>query len=68
MKQTEQAKIDRKLIDGLGGCAKVAEMLGIDNTNQDGTRFIYSWYRNGIPAKWKLKHKFLIGGNNETND
>lgn len=62
MKKTEQAIKDRKLIDSLGGCAKVAVRLGFDNTNQDGTRFIYSWYKNGIPPKWKLKHDFL---NNE---
>lgn len=59
MKNTAQAIKDRKLIDDLGGCAKVARMLNLDQTSHNGTRFIYSWYKNGIPSKWKLKHSFL---------
>lgn len=61
MKKTQQAIKDRKLIDALGGCANLARLLNLDQENHNGTRFIYSWYKNGIPAKWKLKHDFLRG-------
>lgn len=59
MKQTQHAIKSRELIDTLGGCAAIARRLGFDNTKQEGTRTVYSWYRNGIPSKWQLEHEWL---------
>lgn len=50
---------DQKLIKTLGGCAAVADKLGLEKPA--GTQLVYSWYtRKRIPAKWKLKRPDLF--------
>jgi hypothetical protein len=44
----------RKLIENYGGCARLAELLGLENPK--GTRRIHRWkIRNVIPSVWLVK-------------
>jgi hypothetical protein len=46
------------LIDGLGGPAKVAELLGYDK--HGGTQRVHNWIARGIPPKVKLERPDLF--------
>ena len=59
MKQTDNAIKSRLIIDSNGGCAEVARKLGLDMHKHNGTRLVYSWYRNGIPSKVQLENEWL---------
>ena len=52
-------KTDAQIIDGLGGAAKVAEMLGYDP--EIGTQRVHNWKSRGIPAAVRLKHLDVFG-------
>lgn len=45
---------DRDRIDALGGCTKVAELLGLPR--QGGAQRVSNWKTRGIPAEVKLAH------------
>lgn len=45
---------DRKLIEDLGGPAKVAELLNFPK--QGGTQRVQNWLTRGIPSKVKVEH------------
>ena len=49
---------DVQLIEHLGGCAKVAELLGIDKDG--GTQRVFNWLTRGIPARVKLERPDLF--------
>lgn len=49
---------DKKLIENLGGAAKVAELLGYDK--QGGVQRVHNWMTRGIPPKVKLEHPGLF--------
>lgn len=49
---------DKKLIEGLGGPAKVARLLGYPE--ESGTQRVHNWLSRGIPAKVKLDHPDLF--------
>lgn len=49
---------DKKLIENLGGAAKVAELLGYDK--QGGVQRVHNWMTRGIPPKVKLEHPELF--------
>lgn len=51
-------KTDCEIIDGLGGPAKVAELLGYDKHN--GTQRVHNWTTRGIPPKVKLERPDLF--------
>lgn len=51
-------KTDGEIIDGLGGPAKVAELLGYDKHN--GTQRVHNWITRGIPPKVKLERPDLF--------
>jgi len=45
----------RKLIEHYGGCARLAELLGLENPK--GTRRIHRWkIRNVIPSVWLVRY------------
>jgi len=46
---------DSKLIDDLGGPAKVAELLGFSKVD-GGVQRVHNWRTRGIPSKVKLEH------------
>lgn len=50
---------DKKLIESLGGPAKVAELLKF---GKGGTQRVHNWMARGIPARVKLDHPevFLV--------
>ena len=52
---------DAKLIETLGGPAKVAELLGYEKDG--GIQRVHNWIERGIPPKVKLEHPeiFLSG-------
>ncbi|HVL77600.1 MAG TPA: hypothetical protein VM406_16420 [Noviherbaspirillum sp.] len=50
---------DKKLIEDLGGPAKVAEQLGYDKA-QGGVQRVHNWMTRGIPAKVKLERPDLF--------
>lgn len=50
---------DAKLIESLGGAAKVAELLGYDKT-AGGVQRVHNWTSRGIPAKVKVEHPDLF--------
>lgn len=50
---------DAQLIDGLGGPAKLAELLGY-NKEDGGTQRVHNWRKRGIPSKVKLEHPDLF--------
>lgn len=58
---TEQIEADARLIQALGGPAKVATMLGW--ANPGGQRRVTNWRKRGIPPAVKLKYPltFLVG-------
>jgi hypothetical protein len=49
---------DKKLIEDLGGPAKVAELLGYDK--HGGVQRVHNWLTRGIPPKVKLAHPDLF--------
>ena len=49
---------DCKLIDRLGGSAKVAVLLGF--SRYGGTQRVDNWKRRGIPSHIKVKHPELF--------
>jgi hypothetical protein len=51
-------KADSKLIDDLGGPAKVAALLGYDLKN--GTPRVWNWRVRGIPPAVRIKHLDLF--------
>ena len=46
---------DKEIIKGLGGPAKVAEMLKYDKA-KGGVQRVNNWMSRGIPASVKLEH------------
>jgi hypothetical protein len=50
---------DARLIDQLGGPAKLAEQLGYDKAS-GGVQRIQNWKKRGIPASVKLAHPDLF--------
>lgn len=50
----------RKVIDGLGGPAKVAELLGYDK-HRGGVQRVHNWRTRGIPSKVLLEHPQVFG-------
>lgn len=50
---------DAHLIDGLGGAAKVAELLGYDK-RKGGTQRVHNWRSRGIPSAVRLEHPDLF--------
>ena len=50
---------DRKLIQDLGGPAKVAELLQFDKT-KGGVQRVQNWMTRGIPPKVKLQRPDLF--------
>lgn len=48
---------DAALIDGLGGPAKVARLLGFE---VHGTQRVFNWRRRGIPSAVKVSHPDLF--------
>lgn len=46
---------DSKLIDALGGPAKVAELLGYSKLD-GGVQRVHNWRTRGIPSKVRLEH------------
>lgn len=51
--EAETIEADRKLIEGLGGPTKLAEILGYDK--HGGVQRIQNWITRGIPPKVKLQ-------------
>lgn len=49
---------DKKLIERLGGPAKVAELLAYPK--HGGVQRVQNWMTRGIPAKVKLEHPALF--------
>lgn len=49
---------DCKLIESLGGPAKVAKLLGYDSPG--GIQRVHNWKARGIPASVKLEHPELF--------
>ena len=49
---------DRKLIESLGGPAKVAELLGYPK--QGGVQRVHNWMARGIPSRVKLERPDLF--------
>ena len=49
---------DKKLIDGLGGPARVAELLGYGK--QGGVQRVQNWTTRGIPPRVKLERPDLF--------
>lgn len=49
---------DSKLIQELGGPAKVAEKLGYDKNG--GTQRVFNWMKRGIPSKVKVEHQDIF--------
>lgn len=49
---------DEKLIEALGGPAKVADKLGFDK--EGGTQRVHNWTVRGIPAQVKVDHPELF--------
>lgn len=47
-------KKDKKLIESLGGPAKVAELLGYEK--HGGVQRVQNWLARGIPSKVKVEH------------
>lgn len=45
---------DRRLIESLGGPAKVADLLGYDKYG--GVQRVHNWMSRGIPAKVRLQY------------
>jgi len=45
---------DKQIIEGLGGPASVAEILGYDK--RGGVQRVHNWLSRGIPPKVKLQH------------
>ena len=45
---------DKQIIEGLGGPACVAEILGYDK--RGGVQRVHNWLSRGIPPKVKLQH------------
>jgi hypothetical protein len=50
---------DSKIIDDLGGAAKVAELLGYDK--HGGVQRVQNWKTRGIPPKVRLERPDLFG-------
>jgi hypothetical protein len=46
---------DSKLIDDLGGPAKLAELLGYSKVD-GGVQRVHNWRTRGIPSKVRLEH------------
>lgn len=61
---------DKKLIEDLGGPAKVAELLGYDK--HGGVQRVQNWITRGIPPKVKLERPDLflrdVGAQNTAPD
>lgn len=57
-----QIALDAKLIEQLGGPAKVADLLGFDKAS-GGVQRVHNWTTRGIPSKVKVKypHIFMAG-------
>jgi hypothetical protein len=49
---------DKKIIEDLGGAAKVAELLGFEK--HGGTQRVHNWIARGIPPKVKLEYPHLF--------
>lgn len=49
---------DKKMIDDLGGPAKVCELLGYEK--HGGVQRVTNWCTRGIPSKVKLDHPELF--------
>lgn len=56
----ETIEQDRARIDALGGCTKVADLLGLPK--QGGAQRVSNWKSRGIPAEVKLAYPeiFLV--------
>jgi hypothetical protein len=50
---------DKKIIEKLGGAAKVATLLGYDLKN-GGVQRVHNWIARGIPPRVKLEHPKLF--------
>lgn len=50
----QRIEYDRKLIESLGGPAKVAERLGYEKDG--GVQRVQNWMARGIPSKVKVDH------------
>ena len=55
---SKQDSADAKLINDLGGPAKVAELLGYAERGR--TQRVFNWLKRGIPAKVKLERPDLF--------
>ncbi len=54
----ESIQQDRDRIEALGGCTKVAELLGLPR--QGGAQRVSNWKTRGIPAEVKLAHPAIF--------
>lgn len=52
-------KTDAQIIDELGGPAKVAELLHLEEGG--AVQRVYNWKKRGIPASVRLAHLDLFG-------
>ncbi len=50
---------DKKIIEKLGGAARVAVLLGYDK-RRGGVQRVHNWMSRGIPAKVKLEHQDIF--------
>lgn len=55
---SKQNSADAKLIEALGGPAKVAELLGY--TEPGRVQRVFNWLKRGIPARVKLERPDLF--------
>lgn len=49
---------DKEIIEGLGGAAKVAELLGLEK--HGGVQRVHNWTVRGIPPKVKLEYPHIF--------
>jgi hypothetical protein len=56
-------KTDAQIIEGLGGPAKVAELLGFKS--EIGTQRVHNWKVRGIPAAVRLKHLDIFSASSD---
>ena len=58
MSVMETIEQDRARIDALGGCTKVADLLGLPK--QGGAQRVSNWKSRGIPAEVKLAYPSIF--------
>ncbi len=57
---------DKRLIESLGGPAKVAELLGYEK--HGGVQRVHNWMTRGIPPRVKLERPDLFLSGNQSID